>query len=207
MWRSNAIPNGNVEKFCGRPTSVHEISRRLRVFRRMCRCVSRMHHLGCGHRDLKPGNFFVGAGDVIKLGDFGTARLFTPLEPSLVQMYAGPVGDLRYAAPEALACLNVNTAFSQRADVYALGAILFEMLTGRPLFEEIWRNIGQLHQFSLSMATVGEQQREKVFLGLIDKTSWSIPQVRALNPDIPRCVHHQLESGGCGIGSTRLSKA
>ena len=101
---------------------------RLRLFLRVCEAVSYAHRALVVHRDLKPGNIFVAAEGIPKLLDFGVAKLLDPgNDPGLTATSAamGPLTP-EYASPEQIRGLPITTA----ADVYALGAILFELLTG-----------------------------------------------------------------------------
>ena len=101
---------------------------RLRLFLRVCEAVSYAHRSLVVHRDLKPGNIFVAAEGIPKLLDFGVAKLLDPgNDPGLTStsVAMGPLTP-EYASPEQIRGLAITTA----ADVYALGAILFELLTG-----------------------------------------------------------------------------
>lgn len=105
--------------------------RRLVAFRGMCRSVQRIHARRIAHRDLKPENFLIVSGDAVKLSDFGTARFIDAVEPPLLQRYLAAPGDMLYTPPEMIACLHdVDPAFAYGGDIYALGAILFELFSG-----------------------------------------------------------------------------
>jgi serine/threonine-protein kinase len=95
------------------------------------------HASGVVHRDLKPANVIIGAGGHIKILDFGIARILSrgttqtnsAAEPKTASVM-GFVGTASYAAPEQM----VSSAVDERADLYALGVVLFEMISGRPPF-------------------------------------------------------------------------
>jgi serine/threonine protein kinase len=108
--------------------------KKLEYFRAMCRAVQRIHRELVVHRDLKPGNFLIMADGTLRLSDFGAARVLSGSTPALVPIYGGPPGDLGYASPEMVAALHdVDPKFAFKGDIYALGAILFELFTGTRL--------------------------------------------------------------------------
>jgi serine/threonine protein kinase/Flp pilus assembly protein TadD len=93
------------------------------------------HAHGVVHRDLKPANVIVGADGHVKVLDFGIARMLavgtTGTAGSLPSSSAvGFIGTPSYAAPEQM----VSAAVDERADLYALGVVLFEMISGRRPF-------------------------------------------------------------------------
>ncbi len=91
------------------------------------RALRHAHDRGIIHRDLKPGNLLLAADGTIKLSDFGIARLF-----GNTQMTApgNVVGTVEYMAPEQAAARPVGP----RTDLYSLGAVMYVLLTGRPVF-------------------------------------------------------------------------
>jgi eukaryotic-like serine/threonine-protein kinase len=97
------------------------------ICRQILLALDEAHRQGVVHRDLKPANVFVGAGDVVKIGDFGTARWMRPGENGVKDTRENTVsGSPDYMSPEH--CRGQLT--DGRTDVYALGCMLFEMLTG-----------------------------------------------------------------------------
>jgi uncharacterized RDD family membrane protein YckC/tRNA A-37 threonylcarbamoyl transferase component Bud32 len=87
--------------------------------------------VGILHRDIKPSNCFVGADGVIKIGDFGISRSLRPTEETAFSTRTRFAATPAYASPEQLR----GAALDTRADIYSLGATLYELLTGRPPFE------------------------------------------------------------------------
>ena len=103
-----------------------------------CEGVAEAHDLGIAHRDLKPSNLFLAdhpdAGSVLKVLDFGIAKTLTPLAPDGDLSLTAPLtflGSPGYISPEqARDPRQVDT----RTDIWSLGLVLHELLTGRPAF-------------------------------------------------------------------------
>jgi serine/threonine protein kinase len=97
----------------------------VRLVYTLARAVGAAHQVGITHRDLKPGNILIVNG-VPKIADFGLAK---QLEHSLQTASGAILGTPQYMAPEQAA--GDNRRVGPASDVYALGVILFELLTGR----------------------------------------------------------------------------
>ncbi|MBK9165958.1 MAG: serine/threonine protein kinase [Bryobacterales bacterium] len=113
----------------GAPITDHcrklELRQRLRLFRDVCAAVSYAHQHLILHRDLKPGNILVTEDGAVKILDFGIARPVGPESPEATGTLLQPMS-LHYASPEQLRGAPLTLA----SDVYALGLLLYELLTG-----------------------------------------------------------------------------
>ncbi len=94
----------------------------------VCLALRHVHDHGIIHRDLKPPNLLRTAAGVVKLTDFGIAKVFAS---SHLTATGGVVGTAEFLSPEQAAGKPV----SKRSDLYSLGAVLYTLLTGRPPFE------------------------------------------------------------------------
>jgi tetratricopeptide (TPR) repeat protein/predicted Ser/Thr protein kinase len=107
----------------------------LQLFLALCDAVAYAHQQGVIHRDLKPSNIMVDADGRVRVLDFGLARI-TGADVSLTQTAAPPgqiVGTLRYMSPGQ--ARGDPAEIDERSDVYALGVILYELLTGQPPYD------------------------------------------------------------------------
>src|SRR5262249_53340426 len=117
----------------------------LRVIEPLCRAVDAMHKAGIVHRDLKPENIFMAEGGRVALLDFGLSRSTGTPEPASsprITRTGERLGTAHYIAPEQ--CLGAGE-IDVRADLYSLGVIGYELLTGRPPFVGDGASLLQAH--------------------------------------------------------------
>jgi serine/threonine-protein kinase len=123
------LPGGSLAaKIGGQPQPVDETARIVEV---LARAMHVAHQHKVIHRDLKPGNVLFAADGTIKISDFGLVKR---LEGDSGQTRSGSIlGTPSYMAPEQ--ARGENETVGPAADQYALGAILYDLLTGRPPFQ------------------------------------------------------------------------
>lgn len=105
-----------------------DLATRLLLFRRICAPIAFAHRRGVIHRDLKPSNVMVEPDGTPRIVDFGLARLLESDGDDSLTL-SGIVGTLPYMSPEQVR--GGDAEVDVRSDVYTLGVLLFEMLTGR----------------------------------------------------------------------------
>lgn len=124
----------------------------------VCNAVEAAHHAGLVHRDLKPGNILLDSDGHVKVVDFGIARA---AGGSQMTTTGTTIGTAAYFSPEQAQGLEVGPA----SDIYALGVVLYELLTGRLPFE---------HENPITLALMHVRDQP--------------PSPRLYNPRIPRSL-------------------
>ncbi|MET0451472.1 MAG: Stk1 family PASTA domain-containing Ser/Thr kinase [Mycobacterium sp.] len=106
-----------------------EPRRAIEVISDACQALNYSHQHGIIHRDVKPANIMINKAGAVKVMDFGIARALHDDGVSLTQT-AAVIGTAQYLSPEQASGDKVDA----RSDVYSLGCVLYEILTGKPLF-------------------------------------------------------------------------
>ncbi|HUA06423.1 MAG TPA: protein kinase [Solirubrobacteraceae bacterium] len=132
-----------------------DVDQAVDVITQACRGLDYAHRNGVVHRDVKPGNLLVSDSDVVKLADFGIARA---TDQSSITQVGSVLGTAAYLAPEQAR----GEEAGPRADLYSLGVVSYQLLTGRLPYEA-----SSLSELAL------KQQRE------------APPPVDELNPRVP----------------------
>jgi serine/threonine protein kinase len=131
------VPGVPITEFCDKNRLAPEA--RLRLFLDVCHAIQHAHHKGVIHRDIKPTNVLVAIRDgvpVVKVIDFGVAKATGQqmTERTLFTAHGQMIGTPAYMSPEQaeMSGLDIDT----RSDVYALGVLLYELLTGTTPLED-----------------------------------------------------------------------
>ena len=161
---------------------------RLSLFIQVCNAVQHAHQKGIIHRDIKPTNVMVTRHEgkpVPKVIDFGIAKAINQklTEKTLFTRYAHIIGTPAYMSPEQadLGDMDVDT----RSDIYSLGVLLYELLTGTtPFSEEELRNAGYIEM----QRVIREQEPPKpsTKLSTLGQTLTDIAKYRGATPDVLR---------------------
>lgn len=131
------VPFVALEYVEGEPIDVYcqqhglDVRQRLELFRQVCSAVHYAHQRFVVHRDIKPANILVAADGTPKLLDFGIAKLIDPIQDRADTHTVVRMGTPEYASPEQLQGQPITVA----ADVYALGVLLYRLLTGASPYE------------------------------------------------------------------------
>jgi tetratricopeptide (TPR) repeat protein len=122
------MPGGDVESLIEKaPEHRLPIEQAVGIAEAVCRGLEFAHSKDIIHRDIKPGNVWLGADGTAKIGDFGLALA---VDLSRLTQPGMMVGTVTYMPPEQA----MGGKVSAKADLYSLGAMLYEMVTGRPPF-------------------------------------------------------------------------
>jgi len=133
-----------------------DVEQAVEIISQACRGLDYAHRHGVVHRDVKPGNLLVSDSDVVKLADFGIARA---TDQSSITQVGSVLGTAAYLAPEQAR----GEEAGPRADIYSLGVVAYQLLSGRLPYEA-----SSLSELAL------KQQRE------------SPAPLDAVNPRVPR---------------------
>lgn len=155
-----------LNKFCDQKDL--EIKERLRLVARVCDAVHHAHQRGVIHRDLKPGNILVEDSGSPKILDFGVARAadvdmrVTTMQTSIGQL----IGTLPYMSPEQV--LGDPGEIDTRSDVYAMGVIMYQLLTGRLPHDVASRSIPEAARVIREESPTKLSHVSRMFRGEID---------------------------------------
>jgi serine/threonine protein kinase len=130
-----------------------DVPQALAIVTQACRGLDYAHRNGVIHRDVKPGNLLVAEGDVVKLADFGIARA---ADQSSITQVGSVLGTAAYLSPEQAR----GDEAGPRADIYSLGVVAYQLLSGRLPYEAS----------SLSELTLKQQREAPLPLDQLNET-------------------------------------
>ncbi|MDR3566915.1 MAG: serine/threonine-protein kinase [Syntrophobacteraceae bacterium] len=168
----------------------------LRIFSRIVGALSYIHERGIIHRDIKPNNVKVDAGGEVKLLDFGISK--ASFSENLTRQGAF-IGTEQYLAPEQLE----GKPATVQSDIWALGALLYEMTTGKAAFEapswgELYKKITDVAYEPASFVVSSIPERLEVIIGrcLKKNPAHRYPTARALLEDVEELAGSSDEVSG-----------
>ncbi|MDP9235798.1 MAG: protein kinase [Chloroflexota bacterium] len=123
------VPGGDLRRELNAAAGPLALWRAISIASDVAQALEAAHARGVVHRDLKPGNIWLGDHGSAKLGDFGLAF---SLDRSRLTMPGTVMGTAAYLAPEQA----LGEAVTERSDLYALGCLLYEMVCGKPPFAD-----------------------------------------------------------------------
>lgn len=161
-----------------KPLDVEEATR---IIQQIAEALVEAHRQGVIHRDLKPANVMITPKGQVKVLDFGVAKLLAGTDATLSVLETnGPIGTPHYMSPEQA----LGKAVDARTDLWSLGVVYYESLTGRPPFEG-----GSALAVLRAIA------------------SDPVPSVRQLRPDVPVQAEHILDKALQKDAASRYANA
>ncbi|MGB7341564.1 MAG: serine/threonine-protein kinase [Phototrophicaceae bacterium] len=147
------------------------IERVINIFHETALALSYLHAQGMVHRDIKPGNIMLSETGEVRLIDFGLVKFVNDTsDPS----GEAAIGTIDYMSPEQIRAMDT---VDHRADIYAMGIVLYEMLVGKPPFE------GDAGQKLFAHLTQPAPDVSKMMLGIPENISEAIQRALLKDPD------------------------
>ncbi len=161
----------------------------LEIIDQLATALEHAHQYGIVHRDIKPQNLMLTEGGLLKVLDFGIARI--PMLPSLTQ--SGFIGSPYYVSPEQAMGEEIDT----RSDIYSAGIVLYELLTGRIPFDakSPWSIINQHISSPPPPLDIDDREMPESVSALLNRMVAKRPEDRFPNPGALRRAINAVLSG------------
>jgi serine/threonine protein kinase len=171
-----------------------------RIFSQCCDALAVVHEHGYVHRDIKPSNIMLAktadGAETVKITDFGIAKLFGDQSMQALTRTGEILGTPVYMSPEQC----TGRPIDQRADVYSLGCVMYEALSGAPPFSgETPMEVMLKHVDATADAPLKESAYSNVILHALEKD----PDRR---PQNMRALHAELDDAAKGIATFEVRK-
>ena len=174
-----------------------EVEQAVDVVTQACRGLDYAHRNGVVHRDVKPGNLLVSDSDVVKLADFGIARA---TDQSSITQVGSVLGTAAYLAPEQAR----GEEAGPRADLYSLGVVAYQLMTGRLPYEASSLSELALNQQREPPASVDELN-PRVPPELADAISSALALDQEDRPDTAMVLAEAIAAGARGAEPLRTA--
>ena len=182
-------------------------NRVLRIVSQMCASLSEAHNQGIIHRDIKPDNVYLvdmkGAGDYVKVLDFSVAKLDAP--DAQVTRAGVVFGTPQYMSPEQ----GRGVPLDARSDIYAVGVVAYEMLTGKPPFDaKIPTEVVMMHLRDKPAPLVGlPPQLTEIVMKALEKDAGRRQQsAEELDQECQQCLAELFPRQTPGPGSVPIGR-
>jgi len=188
------VKGSMITEFCDRHTLT--VKERLRLFQQVCGALQHAHQKGIIHRDIKPSNILVSSENdqvIPKIIDFGVAKAISqPLtERTLVTEESQLLGTPEYMSPEQVEIANED--IDTRSDIYSLGVLLYELLTGVLPFDSDTLREGGFEQIRRVIRETDPKTPSTRLTRLGDEANKVAESRRTEVGALARCLHKELE--------------
>ncbi|CAH1992592.1 unnamed protein product [Acanthoscelides obtectus] len=163
--------------------------------------IDYIHQNHIMHRDMKPANLMISEKGVLKIADFGLARIYDETTPTL---YSHQVATRWYRAPE---LLYGSRNYTQSVDMWSVGCIIAEMVNGQPLFpgetdieqlaivldtlgtpnDETWPELKELPDYNKIVFTPSTPKSWRIILSTADSSTVSLIRMNLILVSYPKC--------------------